>query len=163
MFVLGAGLISCDPAGGGKVQPESSKQHYETLLKTVKPRMSRRELYAVLPPHTTPAAFPAAFSGRAYSAGLYYAHQEKHELDEAYFLVVEYQVRTESDYEKPAREAAAKVPLKTKTGLEFEGLPVRSMENPDDIIERISLVQIAATPAQFYGRSMTSFPYQIYR
>ena len=164
--VLACGLASCASFKKEKSGAELRKEGYEALLKAVKPGMYRRQLYAVLPPYKMPMArppFPGAFAGLQ----LYYAHLEKHELDEECWLAVRYQIKNGKEYPEQEPVATGKRPatideLLVATELLDPPLhrKVPSRENPDDIILSISSVCPKDRPFSDFYSEDTSNPTQ---
>jgi hypothetical protein len=77
------------------------RQAYKRLLSFIEPGMTRRQLYALLPPCRTPEAKPPAFWG---TVGItqYTSHAEKHPLDRNFFLHVQYRLANLKEYPLPA-------------------------------------------------------------
>lgn len=74
----------------------SRERAYERLLSFIEPGMTRRQLYALLPPRRTPVAHwsgPITMSG-VYGGGLGLdlTYSERHELDRQFFLLVQYRL-----------------------------------------------------------------------
>jgi len=148
VWMLGAGLTSCASFKKEKSGAELRKEGYEALLKTVKPGMYRRQLYAVLPPYKKPLAKPP-LEGTVVALQLYWAHQEKHELDEECHLMVHYQLKTGREYPTKRRVEKGMWPSTidellsaTALGSPTNDRTVPSKENPDDIILSVSKVRL---------------------
>ncbi len=164
-WVLGAGLTSCASFQKEKSGAELRKEGYEVLLKTVKPGMYRRQLYAVLPPCEKPKALSPQFSGRFFSAPFFNEHMEWHRLDEECLLLVKYQLKNQREY--PSRTGSfpkTQAPDHRSTVNEgpriLEGKRVPSKENLDDIITSISPVQLSTGTPNFPVMSFTTSPWQ---
>lgn len=164
-LMLGAGLTSCASFKKEQSGAELRKEGYEALLKTVKPGMYRRQLYAVLPPCEKPMALSPQFSGRLFSAPIFNEHMEWHRLDEECLLQVRYQLKDQRDY--PSRTGSfpktrALDPRSTvNEGPKIpEGKRVPSKENPDDILTSISSVQLSTGAQDFPVITVTTSPWQ---
>lgn len=177
-LVFGAGFTSCANFQKENSGAELRKEGYEALLKTVKPGMYRRQLYAVLPPCEKPKAKPPSLFGVA-GVGLYWAHREKHQLDPECYLEVCYQLKKGDEYQKrktpslrgpkvSSRKPVALNPdsidgllsaqaLVTQDFVEGE---VPSKENPGDIIMSISGVHLASNPERKIFLELTPNPTQ---
>lgn len=161
-LMLGAGLTSCASFKKEQSGAELRKEGYEALLKTVKPGMYRRQLYAVLPPYKKPMARPPVIGGRIFMLPSipgregYLAHQEKHELDEECWVIVNYQLRDGKEYPPPPQSKSLSLdsliskPKRTP-------LVMRSKENPDDIIYSVSAVCLKSSHAETSSLAFSTF------
>jgi hypothetical protein len=169
------GLASCSSFTKDKSGAEIRKEGYNALLKTVKPGMYRRQLYAVLPPHGKPVARPPDLFAFV-SVPVYGAHQETHVLDDECYVTVHYQLKDGKEYTRPTRGTRGPTRSGTKANtpitpdsidqlLEEATLLARhempSRENADDIIISVSEVHIStASPRIVEMPTMTGFPTQ---
>ncbi len=183
MLVLGAGLTSCASFKKEKTGAELRKEGYEALLKTVKPGMYRRQLYAVLPPCRTPLAEPPSMKPLVHTEDGWStktdAHMECHDLDDECFLVVYYQLRNGREYGFPQSAIDPPPPKRDKGSVQItpdiahvcgflpmsESVPFRkgqphSKENPDDIIVSTLGVFSRAVPVPNFGSQYIQFPFQ---
>lgn len=147
---MAAGLVSCSGLTRERSGAELRKEGYDMLVKTVKPGMYRRQLYAVLPPFKKPMAKPAQQWG---VAGLltYTPHQEVHELDEECRLVIDYQLKNGGEYKDPREKNWGRDPRTIDELMDmFASIAasrVPPKQNPDDIITSISEVLLKAEPS----------------
>ncbi|WP_147263194.1 hypothetical protein [Roseimicrobium gellanilyticum] len=176
-LLLGAGLTSCASFKKEKSGAELRKEGYDALLKTVKPGMYRRQLYAVLPPHKKPTAQPpsvCAFAGVL----MYWAHHERHELDPECHLEVSYQLKNGNEYKRRKRsmhgtpvnlssmhpitlDTIGKLLMEASAQTQFADGETNSKENPDDIILSVSKVHLKDEhPAEFGIPAYTIHPTQ---
>jgi hypothetical protein len=179
VLVLGAGFTSCASFKKEKSGAELRKEGYDALLKTVKPGMYRRQLYAVLPPCEKPKAQPPRVCGVA-GILMYWAHQERHQMDPDCYLDVHYQLKNGNEYRKLK---AAPTPRTTKASTrkpvpltpdsidalltaeareltDFVEDEVPSKENPDDIIISISGVHLVSQAPKQLHLGITVSPTQ---
>jgi hypothetical protein len=182
------GLASCSSFTKEKSGAEVRKEGYAALLKTVKPGMYRRQLYAVLPPQETPLSVPPLLMAVAYTGStaspLFRPHMECHHLDEECYLIVFYQLKKGAEYglrDITSRKALSSALDSTDTTPDSssEWIPFRkgqppSKENPDDIILSVSgihftngapgklLIPATGSPIQeegeLFGRGMVGEP-----
>lgn len=153
-FVCGVGCTSCASFQKEKSGAELRKEGYEALLRTVKPGMYRRQLYAVLPPHETPLSVPPLLMAVAYTGStaspLFRPHMECHFMDEECYAVVFYQLENGSEY--GLRDIAPRhgtmpdsidfAPSKLSDWIPFGKGKSPSKENPDDIVLDVSPVHL---------------------
>jgi hypothetical protein len=182
------GLASCSSFTKEKSGAEIRKEGYAALLKTVKPGMYRRQLYAVLPPCEKPMAKPPSVCGVA-GVLMYFAHAETHKLDTECHLRVAYQLKNGDEYKtsktapprrskaRASKQAGSITPdsidalLFAEVSIETPFVTGRtpSRENPDDIIMSISDVhlesaseaislEITISPTQEHGRKFGTGP-----
>ena len=125
------------------------QKSYEKLVALIQPGMTRRQLYALLPPKEVPRASPpSAFGGPP--TNWYFHHKEEHLLDRNFMLDVEYNLASHRElhlYEndmkarcKQIDEAMVSVKRKLKDkynqffGRGFLIVNVASRQNMDDEI-----------------------------
>ncbi len=137
---------SCVSTKDPVVQRQKS---YEKLAALIQPGMTRRQLYALLPPKEVPRASPpSAFGGSPMN--WYFHHIEEHMLDRDFMLDVEYKLAShrelrlyKNDMETRLKEInAARASLKRKLkdrydqffGRGFLIINVASRQNMDDEI-----------------------------
>jgi hypothetical protein len=100
--------------------PLAARRHaYERLLGFIEPGMTRKQLYALLPPRLTPSATSPTMLGIG-GVYIYALHTEKHPLDRDFSLYVEYRLANPREYPS----ALSPAPTSTKRML--------SKQNPDD-------------------------------
>lgn len=180
-------LLSCASFKKEKSGAELRKEGYEALLKTVKPGMYRRQLYAVLPPFRAPLAKPPTMlplvlteDGKSTKTD---AHMECHELDDELFLAVYYQLKNAREYGftqsvidpmPPTRRTGERtgsifitpdvvtcaILRPTHEWFPFRGHRPVSKENPDDIIVARMGVFSRSIPVPELSEVHIQFPFQ---
>jgi len=127
----------------------AQRKVYEEQLLKIEPGMTRRQLYAVLPPSSAPEVTPAGFSGAIISIPLYDFHAERHPLGDDFDLRVEYrrvEVRRYLDrYYAACRKATPRgiaLPLKSYPRIQFTKLP----DMNDQLAVRPILMQRGVQP-----------------
>jgi hypothetical protein len=99
VFALAAILPGC------ALTPERREQvtrqrHYQQLLAKVKPGMTRRQLYSILPPKSVPVATPL-HCWAIISLPQFWPLRETHPLDADFSLETQYRVAKMSEYPSP--------------------------------------------------------------
>ncbi len=141
ILVFAAAVALLAGCASPQLSPQAKRRKaYEGLLTFIEPGMTRRQLYALLPPRRPPTMVPSIFfiiGSIDRSPHL----QEEHSLDPEFSLLVEYQ-----DH-RPRKAVSAQPSKAAYTGaispnaidaLLFGMLPPvktgRSKENPDDLL-----------------------------
>lgn len=150
------------------------------LVKTIKPGMYRRQLYAVLPPYITPIAKPPTIHSVFYTdSGATYVfmpHQETHEMDEECMIIVQYQLRSGAEYLKrgasldpldlrarPTKwsDVGSDGVLNYPSGISpYRESEMPSKENPDDIIVSLSSLHTKSHPGGKHPKVLLASPTQ---
>ena len=99
LMALSLVALSVLPACATRARTPLAARHraYERLLSFVEPGMTRRQLYALLPPSCTPSAQHPSLSSFI-GIAQYSPHTEQHPLDRDFSLRVQYRLARHSDY-----------------------------------------------------------------
>jgi len=128
--------------------PLVARRHgYERLLSFIEPGMSRRQLYALLPPRRTPTALPHMVYNNFY-AGNYAYHGEAHPLDRDFSLYVQYRHANRREYPSGFGEVQVGNAI---FGPGPEPKPIPSKQNLDD---EIATPPILRGPTVPYARTV---------
>ena len=147
--LMTAALIFTSSCASTKAPVKLRQKSYEKLVSMIQPGMTRRQLYALLPPKEVPRASPpSAFGGPP--TNWYFHHKEEHLLDRDFMLDVEYNLAShrelrlyKNDMDARLKEInAAMVTVKRKLkdkynqffGRGFLIVNVASRQNMDDEI-----------------------------
>ena len=87
----------------------AQRKVYEERLKKIEPGMTRRQLYALLPPCRTPTADPPVLR-QIVSLPMFTLLTEEHPLDENFTLHVEYRLAHLKEYPDPLKQFTAEHP-----------------------------------------------------
>ena len=126
-----------------KRDPLSARRRsYEKLLTFIEPGMTRRQLYALVPPRKTPTATPPSLS-TVIGVAMFSPHTEQHELDHDFSLRVQYRLARISEY--PMRSFPQNIRTISGASASVSGVfpdcSRPSRENPDDeLIRRPTLM-----------------------
>ena len=137
--IVAAGLLN-----GCASQPDpvlARKKAYERLLSFIEPGMTRRQLYALLPPRRTPVAYPSRTLtvSSMQSADVFLHYTEEYELDREFSLFVQYRLADPAEYPSP-RIKISNLEYPPGSNAIDELLfgswakPIKSVQNPDDVI-----------------------------
>jgi hypothetical protein len=99
-FVLLAASVMVFTSGCATQSPHpisARRRAYERLLSFIEPGMTRRQIYALLPPRRTPSALPPSVFAVA-GIPIYAHHSELHSLDADFSLFVQYRVANRREY-----------------------------------------------------------------
>jgi len=123
------------------------KKGYDRIVKSIRPGMTRQQLYALLPPARRPTASPPLTNSPA-SQGCT-QREDTHPLDDVCLLLVRYQLKNPAEYPPPpksrphtGKEEPASLEQLMDTPEGYSRTWVPSRENPGDIVTAISLTQL---------------------